>query len=251
MRGTVRWQGVAEGLKHAASLWVDLWPCSFPCFHRFPGSAHSSCSFQQEPSLFPALTVERVLILTTPWNATCREKANEWQMMKTPCPGCYQECWPIPCAQTQLRTLHSPSALLGIWDCFILVLREPAVWSWEVPSPPPTLPPAWAAGKWLCPLLGKSRHAETFLFVDIPEPADNFAQRNIAFRNQFQPHRHFQPKFAFKIWIRWEGTGLVALIEAKGLGDVDSALHKEKKGRGKWQVVSGAFYCDRPCFFAT
>lgn len=49
MRAIVRWQIMAEGLKHAAPLWVDLWPCSSPRFPPFTCSTHSSCSFQQEP----------------------------------------------------------------------------------------------------------------------------------------------------------------------------------------------------------
>jgi len=51
---------------------------------------------------------------------------------------------------------------------------------------------AQAAGGWLCPLLDKARPAGIFLLVDIREPVVSFAQRNIAFRKQFQPNKHFQ-----------------------------------------------------------
>lgn len=94
MRGIVKWQIMAEGLKHAAPPWADFWPCSSPCFPPFICSTHSSHSFQQEPSLFPALTAERILNLTL--YESHRGKANKWQMMKTPCPV-------TKCAGTPLR----------------------------------------------------------------------------------------------------------------------------------------------------
>lgn len=76
-----------------------------------------------------------------------------------------------------------PCAILGGWGCSVLFLREPGG-----VKPGRGSRGAWAAGGWLCPLLDKARPAEIFPMVDIQEPADSFAQRNIAFRKQFQPN---------------------------------------------------------------
>lgn len=142
MRGTVRWQITAEGLKHAAPPWVDLWPCSSPCFPPFTCSAHSSCSFQRVPSLCAALTAEKVLYVllhAMQHREAIREKANKQHMMKTPCLVTRSAGPPHLQGPNYERGLFSklyfPCAILGVWGYLVLFLRGVKPWQGLPESP--------------------------------------------------------------------------------------------------------------------
>ena len=150
MRGIVRWQNMAEGMKHAASPWVGYWPCSSPCFAPFTCSAHSSCFLQQELSLSPVLTAGRVLNLT-PYEMQHPEKSwinNRWWKPPAQLPRVLTH---PTCRNPAMKRAHFPNidfsvhhlcGLQMIQFGFKGVSRKGAPWA------------AWSSGRCPCPWQG-------------------------------------------------------------------------------------------------
>lgn len=191
MRGIVRWQSMAEGLKHTAPPRADLWARSPLCLPTFTCSAHSSCSFQLKPSPFPVLTAERVFNLALYEMQHTEKRLINDRWWKHPAqfprvlahPMCKDPSTEGACFPNCI--FHVPS--LGVWRSFILFLGEPGVWRREGAPAQPRLLVGGFALCWI-----KADLLKFFLIEDIREPADSFAQRNIAFRKQFQPNKHFR-----------------------------------------------------------